>query len=85
MNCWEYMGCPEEIRLKCPAYPANGRDCWKMLSTMCGGGRLKLSSIVEKVAFCRNCEYYIMHVRSVLNFSKHSEMPLPDFNGKRHV
>jgi len=85
MNCWDYMDCPEEIRSKCPAYPANGRDCWKMLSTKCGGGRYELSSIVEKVAFCRNCEYYTMHVRKVMNLSKHSEGAFPDLRGGRHV
>jgi hypothetical protein len=61
MNCWEYMSCPPEVRNGCPSYPKHGRECWKMPSTMCAGGRYKLSSLVEKVAFCRLCEFYKLH------------------------
>lgn len=62
MDCWSFMDCPEDVRFQCPAYPGNGRDCWKMANTMCGGGKLVLTSLVEKVAFCRNCEFYLRYV-----------------------
>lgn len=63
MNCWEYMDCPLEARSKCPAYPNNGLACWKMLNTMCAGGRYELGSLAEKVAFCRSCGFYMKYVR----------------------
>jgi len=61
MNCWEYMSCPVEVRNGCPAYPKNGKECWKMPSTMCAGGRYKLSSLAEKASFCRLCEFHKLH------------------------
>lgn len=63
MNCWEYMDCPDEARRECPAYPSNGTDCWKMPNTMCAGGRISLSTLAEKVAFCRSCDFYMHYVR----------------------
>ncbi len=63
MNCWDYMDCPKEVRDRCPAYPRHGRDCWKMPNTMCAGGRYRLSTLAEKVAFCRICEFYKLHCK----------------------
>jgi methyl-accepting chemotaxis protein len=35
MNCWQFMKCGNEQQ--CPAYPDNGRDCWHVTGTLCGG------------------------------------------------
>ncbi len=32
-RCWERMYCGMEQR--CPAYPDNGEECWKVAGTMC--------------------------------------------------
>jgi len=58
------MNCSEEVRSICPAYPSDGANCWKTLSTKCAGGQIELSSITEKVAFCRTCEFYIHNVKN---------------------
>jgi len=63
MDCWEYMYCPKEVYEACPVYPGHGRECWKVPHTMCGGGRHKAASVVEKAAYCRRCDYYLSKAR----------------------
>jgi hypothetical protein len=62
-SCWEYRGCPEEVRLRCPAYPDMGRECWKVTGTRCDRGRTEKRSAAEKILHCRShCEFYRTHL-----------------------
>jgi len=65
MKCWEFMSCPREVYTSCPAYPMRGHECWKMPHTLCDGGRHVKDSLVEKVSFCRQCEYYKQLMRNI--------------------
>lgn len=58
-NCWEYMLCPDRTRLRCPAYPKMGRECWKVTGTKCDLGRTEQTSHAEKILYCRGqCPFY---------------------------
>jgi hypothetical protein len=61
MDCWDYKKCPEGVCEKCPAYPKRGHDCWKVTGTKCGGGKIEMASISEKIAHCRQCDYYVQY------------------------
>lgn len=44
MNCWEFMKCGRELggsKVKelgvCPAYPDHGRQCARVVGTLCSG------------------------------------------------
>lgn len=63
MNCWEHMKCGREEGGDnaaefgvCPAYPNNGRDCWFVAGTLCGGQ--VQGTHAEKLGNCQGCEYY---------------------------
>ncbi len=58
MDCWQYKNCNREVRNNCPAYPDNGKDCWKVTGTDCGQGHYRKATLAEKIAFCRECDYY---------------------------
>lgn len=58
MMCWEIVKCAEEVREKCPAYPDNGMDCWKVTGTMCAQGKYEKATLTEKLTHCMNCEFY---------------------------
>lgn len=33
-NCWEFWGCPEEVKSACVAYvTASGRECWMVVGS----------------------------------------------------
>ena len=35
-NCWEFMNCPEDVRMKCIAYIMDkGKKCWAVATAMC--------------------------------------------------
>lgn len=34
-RCWEFHKCG--VEQKCPAYPDQGRECWKVTGTLCRG------------------------------------------------
>ena len=63
MNCWEFKKCGREaggIKTKelgvCIANPKNGRDCWAVAGTLCGG---KIQgTAAEKIGNCRQCDFY---------------------------
>jgi len=40
-NCWEFHGCSEETRKKCPAFPSHGKKCWEIASSFEGAGSPK--------------------------------------------
>ena len=61
MDCWEFKNCGSDVRDKCPAYPENGLDCWKVTGTMCGQGRYKMATLKEEIEFCRTCDCYLEH------------------------
>ncbi len=56
MNCWEYKKCSQERKEVCPAYPSNGKDCWKITGTKCNG--IDQGSREKKIYQCRICNYY---------------------------
>ncbi|GAB4389511.1 MAG: hypothetical protein Kow0025_15330 [Thermodesulfovibrionales bacterium] len=62
-NCWEYMDCPADTRLGCPAYPDMGRECWKVTGTRCGRGAIEQRNHTEKILYCRGqCPFYQNHL-----------------------
>ena len=58
MNCWEFMKCKESTFSVCPAYPDKGLDCWKVTGTNCAKGAIEKATAAEKIAHCRNCDFY---------------------------
>jgi hypothetical protein len=65
-DCWKVMGCSEEVRHSCPAYPDLGKECWKVTGTKCAQGRLEMESLSEKIVYCRNeCEFYRNYISRV--------------------
>jgi len=61
MECWEYQNCSNQAMKSCPAYPDNGKNCWKVTGTMCEGGRVRLASMEDKIRHCQMCEFYVTH------------------------
>ncbi len=65
-NCWEFMNCPSEACEACPAYPDHGRECWKITSTRCKGGKFVKATLEEKILYCRNeCYFYKTHLKEL--------------------
>ena len=63
-TCWEDKNCGrEEGGAKvaelgvCPAYPNNGRDCWMIAGTFCGGQTQ--GTFAEKLGNCQQCGFYV--------------------------
>jgi hypothetical protein len=62
-KCWEYQKCGREgsgikaLELgTCPAYPDDGRNCWRVAGTMCEG---KVQGTeAQKRDNCENCNWY---------------------------
>jgi hypothetical protein len=61
MDCWEYKACSDNVRLACPAYPDKGLECWKVTGTMCDNGKMAMATVMEKISFCRKCDFYVNH------------------------
>ena len=62
-NCWEFKECGREKGGKkekemgiCPAYPKNGKDCWKAAGTFCGGK--VQGTFAQKQGTCMACDWY---------------------------
>ena len=62
-NCWEFKECGREEGGKkandlgvCPAYPDNGKDCWKVAGTFCGGE--VQGTFAQKKGTCMSCDWY---------------------------
>jgi hypothetical protein len=54
-NCWEFMKCPEEIKINCEAYKRDfGKECW-MVSKDTGKG----CYAYKKYNGCRKCPWFI--------------------------
>ena len=64
-NCWTVMGCAEEQRRSCTAYPYNGKTCWMVSDANCGlAGRDELDA-AEKVNFCRSeCGFFKDYIKA---------------------
>jgi len=52
-NCWEYMKCGKEQ--ECKAYPDNGRICWSVTGTLCGGETQ--GGFATKKDRCKECRF----------------------------
>ncbi len=62
-NCWDTKKCgriPGGDKVDklgiCPAYPDQGRDCWKVAGTFCGGK--VQGSAAQKLMSCVECDFY---------------------------
>jgi hypothetical protein len=40
----------------CPAYPDDGRDCWNLAGTFCGGK--VQGTVAQKKSTCLTCNWY---------------------------
>jgi len=59
MDCWEFMGCKEDARRLCPAYPDHGGDCWTLPTTVAAGGHLDMETHQAKTSYCKeHCGFY---------------------------
>lgn len=63
LNCWEFMNCGREVGGSkahefgvCPAYPAHGWRCARIVGTLCGGE--VQGSFARKFGNCRKCPFY---------------------------
>jgi PAS domain S-box-containing protein len=63
LNCWEAKKCgrtPGGDKVNklgvCPAYPDNGKNCWKVAGTFCGG-KVQGNS-AQKLTSCVQCDFY---------------------------
>lgn len=63
MNCWEFKRCGREEGGQkadklgiCPAYPDKGRDCARVVGTLCGGK--VQGTFAEKLGNCMYCDFY---------------------------
>ncbi|MDI6815946.1 MAG: hypothetical protein QME41_01970 [Actinomycetota bacterium] len=56
MNCWEMKKCGRDLSNDCPAYPANGCECWRVAGTMCGGK--VQGTFAQKLVNCMECDFY---------------------------
>ena len=54
-NCWELRNCPEEKKLKCPAWEFHsGQFCWFINGTLWQGADYR--SWEKKMELCKTCE-----------------------------
>lgn len=53
-NCWDILQCPDEKKLRCPAWEfKSGSLCWFINGTICDQKSMK--NWKEKIAICRKC------------------------------
>ncbi len=63
IDCWTAKNCGRipggdkvaELGV-CPAYPEDGKACWKVAGTFCGGK--PQGSMAQKLSSCMECEFY---------------------------
>lgn len=56
--CWEAMKCPEERKLRCPAWEFQAGDlCWFISGTLCQGVANK--TWAEKMQRCWECGFFV--------------------------
>lgn len=63
-KCWEYKKCgrekggaKEEKLGLCPACPDNGRFCWNVAGTLCGGE--VQGTFAQKKSTCLSCDFFL--------------------------
>ncbi len=58
MQCWNYNNCGHRKDSLCPAADQNeGRSCWLVAKTLCGG---KVhGKHTERIKSCEGCSFYI--------------------------
>lgn len=53
-NCWDLRRCPEEKKIKCPAWEYDaGQFCWFINGTICDSAACKNWEM--KILICKNC------------------------------
>jgi len=57
MHCWEFVGCAESIRTKCPVYQDKSYTCWEYDTTRC-------KELLAYTYDCKNCRYYLSKTSS---------------------
>lgn len=64
INCWEFKKCGREAGGPkvgemgvCPVHPNNGRSCWLVAGTFCGGK--VQGSAAQKLGNCAVCDFYV--------------------------
>ncbi|NDY71630.1 transcriptional regulator [Desulfobacter hydrogenophilus] len=57
-KCWDLLKCPEEQKIRCPAYEFQSGDlCWFVNGTQCGGNIY--DSWEKKMEVCRRCDVFL--------------------------
>jgi hypothetical protein len=49
--CWDFVGCPESVRSKCPVYRDKSHKCWEYKDTRC-------AEVLGFSSDCKYCRYY---------------------------
>ncbi len=87
-DCWETKKCgrtPGGHKVAeygvCPAYPNNGKDCWNVAGTFCGGK--VQGTAAEKRGGCLICNFFKDHKQTRSTAVKASTIPLDEENGFR--
>jgi DNA-binding XRE family transcriptional regulator len=74
--CWELMNCPEERKVKCPAWEfQTGELCWFINGTMCQGTAKKTWR--EKMERCLNCGVFCSIFPDSFQFAPRLQGPQP--------
>ncbi|RJQ31858.1 MAG: hypothetical protein C4562_05310 [Actinobacteria bacterium] len=62
-KCWEHKkcgrqkgGCKSKELYACPAYPDNGRFCWRVAGTLCD--EKVQGTFAQKMKTCLHCKFY---------------------------
>ncbi len=64
--CWEIIGCPDILKLNCPAWEFNaGHICWFINGTICSG-RVQ-ANWTEKIRLCKRCKAFPAVLKNTLN------------------
>jgi uncharacterized phage infection (PIP) family protein YhgE len=87
-NCWESKKCgriPGGNKVSemgiCPAYPDQGKSCWKVAGTFCGGK--VQGSAAQKLLSCVECDFYknIRNNEQTVKSAAAQAIPLDDDGG----
>jgi hypothetical protein len=52
-HCWEFMNCPKDMRIECPAYQSESKEpCWELNQV---GGKDGCGIL----GTCKNCPWFL--------------------------
>jgi len=55
--CWDFLGCPENVHSRCPAYHNRDKPCWEQATTQC-------RKVLDFEWECGDCKVFEVYARS---------------------